>query len=353
MNPGDAGGHTVHRIGVELLRTISQVLPGGQPVALLNFPNHGNPGDPAIWLGTRRTLERLGCRVAYASSWASFDMASLQSALPDGPVLLNGGGNFGDLYGPQQALRERVFQELRGRRVIQLPQSIYFRDRMNLDRVRRLVDDHGDVVLMTRERSSQEFAKRHFEAQVELCPDMAFGLGSVARPRTPNVDVVWLQRREGDPEYVDHGPAPAGPDVRLVEWLDGVAEDERSWDRAGRVALLANARLTEQCRRGGTAARLAWRPLVATFEPLAARWVARGVDILAQGRVVVTDKLHGHILALLLGLPHVVMDNSYGKVRATVETWTLDDPAVHWSEESRHAATVAAQLVEAVTCGSS
>ncbi len=31
--------------------------------------------------------------------------------------------------------------------------------------------------------------------------------------------------------------------------------------------------------------------------------------------------------------PHVVMDNSYGKVSATYETWTRPSTLVHWAHD--------------------
>ena len=39
---------------------------------------------------------------------------------------------------------------------------------------------------------------------------------------------------------------------------------------------------------------------------------------------MVTDRLHAHILSLLLDIPHVVLDNSYGKVGGFVDAWTAD-----------------------------
>ena len=143
---------------------LSAVLHGAREVALVNFPNHGNPGDSAIWLGARASLRRLGVRVRYRCAWSNFDPAALAAAHRDGPVLLNGGGNFGDLYQGQQGVRERILAELRDRRLIQLPQSIHFANGRNLDRNRRLVAQHGNVVLMLRELRSLEFAQRHFEA---------------------------------------------------------------------------------------------------------------------------------------------------------------------------------------------
>ncbi len=46
--------------------TVAPLLPVGEPVALLDFPNHMNVGDAAIWLGERALLRSLGVPVAYA-----------------------------------------------------------------------------------------------------------------------------------------------------------------------------------------------------------------------------------------------------------------------------------------------
>jgi exopolysaccharide biosynthesis protein PssK len=64
---------------------------------------------------------------------------------------------------------------------------------------------------------------------------------------------------------------------------------------------------------------------------------------------VITDRLHAHILCLLMDIPHVVVDNSYGKVRSFVETWTAGAPGVRlcrdWSEAG--AALAAGNATEA------
>ncbi len=48
----------------------------------------------------------------------------------------------------------------------------------------------------------------------------------------------------------------------------------------------------------------------------------RGLSLLSRGRTVVTDRLHAHILATLLGiLSNFVADNSYGKISEFAATW--------------------------------
>ena len=69
------------------------------------------------------------------------------------------------------------------------------------------------------------------------------------------------------------------------------------------------------------------------YPALARRRLRRGVRVLSTGRVVVTDRLHGHILALLLGIPHVVTDTAQGKISAFVEAWTADSNLVRTARD--------------------
>jgi pyruvyl transferase EpsO len=61
--------------------------------------------------------------------------------------------------------------------------------------------------------------------------------------------------------------------------------------------------------------------------------------------VVVTDRLHGHILALLLGIPHVVLDNSYGKLHHFIRTWTHASPLVRMAAAPDEATALARELL--------
>jgi pyruvyl transferase EpsO len=58
--------------------------------------------------------------------------------------------------------------------------------------------------------------------------------------------------------------------------------------------------------------------------------LSRGCAILSTGRYVLTDRLHGHILCMLLGIPHILLDNSYGKNRGFFEQWTRESDLVRF-----------------------
>jgi pyruvyl transferase EpsO len=53
--------------------------------------------------------------------------------------------------------------------------------------------------------------------------------------------------------------------------------------------------------------------------------------------VVVSDRLHGHILCLLLGIPHVALDNRHGKLRAFRDAWTREATLAEWAGSEREA----------------
>lgn len=49
-----------------------------------------------------------------------------------------------------------------------------------------------------------------------------------------------------------------------------------------------------------------------------------GFELLGSARFVITDRLHGHILSTLIGVPHVLMDSKLGKNLNFHNTWTRD-----------------------------
>jgi pyruvyl transferase EpsO len=64
------------------------------------------------------------------------------------------------------------------------------------------------------------------------------------------------------------------------------------------------------------------------FEHLATNRLTRGLNLLSSASFVITDRLHCHILCVLLGIPHIAFDNSYGKLSTFIDAWTKDSGLV-------------------------
>ncbi|NQX29541.1 polysaccharide pyruvyl transferase family protein [Microbacteriaceae bacterium VKM Ac-2854] len=323
-------------------------LAGADRVGLVNFPFHGNPGDPAIWLGTRALLAELRVRVVYASAAWGFDPAVARRALGDAPLLLNGGGNLGDLYRGQQQTREEVLRSMPDTRVLQLPQSIRFAEEANAAAFARLVSWHGGFTLMTRENASTARARELFGLEPIASPDHALGLRRLptTTPRGSERDLLWLSWRPGALEWRAETDPPADAnEAQHVDWTEAAGTATDRFDAAGRRAWLLGSRIRDSWPRTQRHHAVLGAMAATTFAPLARRWVAEGAELLAGSRVVVTNKLHGHLLAALLGIPHVVLDNSYGKVHGTVDTWTGGLPGVHRATEAKEALAIARRLL--------
>lgn len=291
----------------------------GSEVSLLDFPLHPNVGDAAIWVGEAAYLARARKQVRYCSSFANLDAARLGSAAAEGPLLLHGGGNFGDIWLHHQEFREHVLERFREARVIQLPQSIHFRSEERAERTARIIERHRDFVLLVRDEPSLEFARRKFQCETRLCPDAAFNIGAQGASR-PTLEVLALMRtdQERSPLRVGSIPEP----IPTEDWL----QESRVRNRA--VAMLG---LVSGSVRGPDRARLS------RFNAVARARVRRGFDQLSRGKAIVTDRLHGHILSTLLGRPQALLDNDYGKIGRFLDAFTGPTTFIHRAHSLRDA----------------
>jgi pyruvyl transferase EpsO len=264
----------------------------GDRYALLDFPDHANVGDSAIWLGETRMLRQVtGRDPCFTSTWHDFDERRFREACPHGIIFLHGGGNLGDIWSHHQRFREHVIAKLRDYRIVQLPQSIHFNAADAARRFGDLAVRHPDLTLCVRDRNSMAAARDWLGDRAILAPDSAFALGPQRR-RPASVETLALMR--SDTERRDHA-LHASPETLVIDWLNEDTPPVAGTDIAARDRQ-ATDRLT------------------------------RGLDLLSTGRTIVTDRLHAHILALLLGIPHAVLDNRYGKIGAYVAAWTRSSP---------------------------
>ena len=321
-------------LAARVRETVGSLLTAGEPVALLDFPNHMNVGDSAIWLGERALLRSLGVPVAYACDQRGYVPEHLRAALPaGGTILLHGGGNFGDLYPRHQRLRERVVRDFPEHRIVQLPQTIDFEDERRLRAAGELFRSHERFTLLVRDELSLERYGPVLARDVRLCPDSAFCLGRLGRAGEGR-GVLWLAR--ADDEARADGATVAGDGVRRSDWPSLPA----AWRRR---RLLSRGLSFATSSAPPVGARL-WRPASALFDRLAGERVAAGRALLCSAGAVVTDRLHGHILALLCGVPHVLTDSRTGKVRRFHDAWTRDAALVRWADDPREALALAAEV---------
>lgn len=306
--------------------TLRAAIGGPQDVALLDAPAQINVGDSLIWQGQLAYMERLGYRVRYISDNQSYDPARLRKALPDGgTVLLRGGGNFGDLWVGHQDHRERVAQDLPDFPIVQLTQSVMFRDPARAVQANRILGEHPSFKLLVRDDLSLERASAALP-DVPMAPAMDMALGwTPTTLDTPVGDHALVIARE-DRE------AGSGLAKAASEWKTWYDIEVTDWGRHARYPLrwtqaLRALRLNGKARRaqrkyGRFVPTMSQRTLESSLLYLNAWNVESAVRRFHPSRAMATDRLHAHVMASLIGIPHVVLDNSHGKISQVFDSYT-------------------------------
>lgn len=313
-------------------------LAAGERVALLDFPNHQNSGDSLIWLGERKYLSRIGVRIEFACDILRYDRSFIDRYTPGSTLLLHGGGNLGDRWTDYQEFREQVISDFPDRKIVQLCQSIEFAEGERLDRAVKVFSNHPNFSLLLRDSVSLAKAKRMFPGvSIDFCPDLALGYGRLRPSGRPMTEVVVVKRR--DSEAIFPGELYAGAFSESAEYWDwGLTGWKQSAWRALHVP-------------GGVWRRFpASRPflkpgLIKVFDLQAMLNVRNAVGVLSRGRVVVTDRLHCAVLAMLMDKPVVVLDNANGKISAIFQDYLGSIGSVRFANDVGEASELADNLL--------
>lgn len=337
MNAQLAELSRVQTVADEALAALATIIPAGSACALLDHPDYPNVGDSAIWLGQREFLRSRNVRIAYSCSIKTFNEAALRRAMPSGIVLIQGGGNFGTLWPHHQLFREKVIERLRDYSVVQLPQSIRYEDEAALRRTAKLIAAHPRFTLCVRDHASFQIATEQLGAKTLLCPDSALLLEGKLERRAPDVDCLVLARTDKERAFegLEQTFTESGLSVATADWL----EEPRT-----RLHSLRD-RFARASQRDWSGSALFQFAMLQLWDRLAWQRTKRGCDLLSRGRIVVTDRLHAHILSTLLGIPNIVLDNSYGKLSGFIAAWTASNPLCHQATSVEQAKQIAQRLL--------
>lgn len=281
---------------------------GDAPFHYVDIPTHGNVGDLLIMHGTLAFFRKHRLSPKLIAPYDAYDPAWID----EGDVIVfHGGGNFGDLYPCFQQLREDIVMSHPNNRIIILPQSLHFSSAQEQASSAEVFRSHPDVHICVRDEVSLQMAQA-FSNHVYLLPDMAHQLYPM-RARYKRQSQHGLRISRVDDEGGAHVDT-AGLDIDTVtDWPEFVGE------REAHINLFRRG-LGGFYRRG--MGRAANRILVRLWIAYSARLVMDAARLFARHEFIVTDRLHGHILACLLNRKNIVLDNSYGKNSRYVAAWT-------------------------------
>lgn len=334
----------LHDYREETEAALVRALSGATDVALLDFPSHMNVGDGMIWAGEIAYLNSLGTRIRYACDIERYSFDALNKSHPQGPILLHGGGNLGDVWPEFQKFRERVVQDFPDRKIIQLPQTLYFGSPEGALKTDQVFGAHDDLTVMLRDdKSMQRAAELLPSVKAVFVRDMALGWSPDVRKSDGTRGVLILARQDAEAKGSTASLARKVSELSQVEVADWGLE---GMNFARWKATKLPGRLVRQF---DVLLNSYWasKALHAAYNGMLHMNLKAGVDMFMNRRLIITDRLHAHVLASLMQIPHIVLDNSYGKVKSIYDDYTHQFSTAHYASSNEEALELARKLLTA------
>ncbi len=267
---------TLRRLGDRTRDEVGRWLDGAKKVVHIGYASHANTGDHLILRAEQMIFDDLG--VEYVP--LPMDTFRIPEELREHPLLFKGGGYLGDPGAWHYKKMSRWILRQKAP-VLLMPCSAWFEtvDPALWQRTCRW----ADVTVFSRDTTSLGIVNDLVPGLAKLVPDSAFYSARALTHRSGDTAVL-LPRSDRE----TGGAALPGryPQTEIREWLEkGVNPDN-------------------------------------VLEVIARK--LDGVGWLG------TDRLHVHVAAKILGIPHDFLGNSYHKNRAFQATWSANDPLVRW-----------------------
>ncbi|MDR6724024.1 pyruvyl transferase EpsO [Paenibacillus amylolyticus] len=293
------------------LRQILDVIPPQSEIFYIDYPVYNNGGDLLIMKGTEAFFKDNDIRVL--QRYSVWDIPFPLNIPKDAIIVMQGGGNFGDLYPVHQKMREKIIAGHPKNRIVILPQTIFFKSDIELKKTAKVLNFHKDLHFYVRDQTTYELALKEFnQTSVYLCPDMAHQLWPIQPKGKAVLDRLFFFREdiEKNKEQLKYESAAKG-DGAFLDW-------NTLYNRVDRKIIRM---VTSSLKARNTFLPVQW-----FWSKYSDYMVHKAIKNFSKYKNVTTSRLHGHILACLLDQPNVLLDNSYGKNSNYYWAWTRNNP---------------------------
>ena len=276
-------------------------------IFLIGTPEHNNIGDAAIVNGEIEFVRRYfpGSRLIDIpdNDLGLWYEAVRTTIRPGDMIFLQGGGNMGSRYLREESVRRQVIGDFRDCPVVILPQTAYYDDseagRKELATTAAIFAGHPHLTILARGDRSLELMREHFPGAKSACvPDMA----------------LLLEK--------DYGLERKGVllCIRALNDESGLTDSQYTAVMAAAREIDGQAENTDNLYQGGYEGRI--------WQDMRREVVEQQLRRFASSQVVVTDRLHGLIFALITHTPCVVFSSYNYKIGEFCRTFVHTDGVI-------------------------
>ena len=269
---------------------------------LLGVPKHMNLGDSLIWQAEKELLNTLPfkCKRTYFC----YTQLTKIHVDPNDIIIFSGGGSWNDIWSTLPYI-ENIIQTYKNNKIFFMPNSVWYNNINRIKQTVRVIEQHkSEIILCSREVQSYGIATKYFPMiKSYLVPDVVL---------TWDVDKYLLNNNitanETFKTLFIHRNDKELQKTKLSFKYDIVSD----WRTLKKRPTYALDSLT--C--------IEWEKSVLP------RLIKESCDFILPYKTVYSDRMHGAILAWLLGKETILLNNSYGKSKALYDTWLKDDKKI-------------------------
>lgn len=252
-------------------------------IILLGSPEYNNLGDHAIAYATEKFIRKNFEKIQYfeiTETQLENHIKRLKKLIyKDDIILLQGGGNLGNLYPDQQRLRKIVTHNFPDNKIIIMPQTCYFEEKEDTSLVVEDIRDDFKLVnklkIFAREQYSYQTIREKLYCDCFLVPDIVLSLDIQKYSGVKNgIGLCIRSDREGNLSIAEKN------------WLQFI-----SWKHSDSVEFI------DTCLPYMVKKEDRNKELTCLFEKI------------ASFRLLITDRFHGVILAALTNTPCIIISN--------------------------------------------
>lgn len=302
----------------------ARTLFSGNYFILVGTPQHGNLGDQAIALAEyqlfaecdkEKAIIEIPSVIMYKAKW-------FKKWIGNRPIFIHGGGFIGTLWFNEEEMLRGVIKNYPNNKIVILPQTITFEDTEWGNQVKQesieIYNAHKDLIICAREMTSYEMGKQLFpNARVLSVPDMVLGYRTEISHCKERRGVITCLRCDCEKALSESDNEQIFSILKVhfgneIEHTDTVID--KIIDREERNEV-----------------------------------VGHKLEQFASAKLIVTDRLHGMVFAMLAGTPCIALGNTNGKVKGIYQ-WIRECQYVKYVEKIDDIAQIVPQILEKKNC---
>lgn len=275
---------------------------------LVGVPHHCNLGDHAIAIAERKLIERYYKEYEYKEVAEENVHKCLDKICSyigkEDIIFLHGGGNLGNEYLFTETGRRKVVKMFPENKIIVFPQTIYFQEnesgKRELENSKEIYNSHKNLIFLARENKSYKIMQQCFpNNKIFLTPDIVTILQE-SKENTTRKGVLFIIRSDSESKV----------EIQFINDIEQITNNYYS--SIGYTDTAKGGQIYEHKRK---------QKLDEMFEKY------------RKSELIITDRLHGMIFAVITGTPCIAIGNYNHKIRESAK-WFKDFPYIKYIENN-------------------